>query len=332
MNARTVTPQPRNSSAPGRVRSTHILRAATASLVVGALVASTALFTTPVQAIVRPDRDVYEGEATWTASLVAMIDLDDAGTRTPLHVCSAVLIRPRVLLTAAHCVADGEFSEDWVVHVGHRNRDGLDGVTRRPVSVVYHGLYDRGWHYYDEEQMWQPLSGVARDGEYHFEGDIAVVLLDRSVVGVDPASLPKSVRHRPAPDWRVYGWGTTGEDEYTESDMLLTAAQDDHTVDYRLQTGAPLERVYAAVRYASSGTSATCWGDSGGPLVDGRGVLIGLTSWADAESCSEAVPTLFTRVASYLPWIDQAIQKARKNAPTNRPGSKKFRVSIRPLG
>jgi len=332
MNARTVTSRTRQRTTPGPTRCAHIVRAVTVALAGGALVVSTALFTSPVQAIVRPDREVYEGEAVWTAALVAMVTDEDGGPTTPLHVCSAVLIKPQILLTAAHCVADGEFSEDWVVHVGHRNPSGQDGVTRRPVSVIYHGLYDRGWHDYDEEAMWSPLSGGRSQDEYHFEGDIAVILLDRSVPGIVPASLPRSVRHRPAPDWRTYGWGTTGEDELTEPDRLLTAAQDDLTVDYRLQTGAPLQRVYAAVRYTPYGTSGTCWGDSGGPLVDGRGVVIGLTSWADAEGCSDPVPTLFTRVASYLPWIDQAIQKARKNKPMNRSGYTKHRVSIRPLG
>ncbi|XP_011705006.1 PREDICTED: trypsin-1-like, partial [Wasmannia auropunctata] len=47
----------------------------------------------------------------------------------------------------------------------------------------------------------------------------------------------------------------------------------------------------------------SCQGDSGGPLTVG-GKLVGLVSWA-AGCASTVYPTVFTRVVSYLDWIEE---------------------------
>lgn len=52
-----------------------------------------------------------------------------------------------------------------------------------------------------------------------------------------------------------------------------------------------------------------CLGDSGGPLtaivVPGRRVLIGIVSFGDANGCTVGSPAGFTRVTSYLDWINE---------------------------
>ncbi|XP_065359583.1 serine protease 1-like [Calliphora vicina] len=49
---------------------------------------------------------------------------------------------------------------------------------------------------------------------------------------------------------------------------------------------------------------STCNGDSGGPLVlEANKVQIGLTSFGAAAGCEKGYPAAFTRVTSYLDWI-----------------------------
>lgn len=50
---------------------------------------------------------------------------------------------------------------------------------------------------------------------------------------------------------------------------------------------------------------STCNGDSGGPLVlESNHVQVGLTSYGSASGCEKGAPAVFTRVTSYLDWIN----------------------------
>lgn len=56
-----------------------------------------------------------------------------------------------------------------------------------------------------------------------------------------------------------------------------------------------------------------CYGDSGGPLVqykeDGEPDLIGVSSWITVVKCgTQKAPSLFTKVSSFIDWINEVIQ------------------------
>ncbi|XP_032291099.1 brachyurin [Drosophila virilis] len=57
----------------------------------------------------------------------------------------------------------------------------------------------------------------------------------------------------------------------------------------------------------TTGGISTCNGDSGGPLVlaDGSNTLIGATSYGIALGCEVGWPGVFTRITSYLDWIEE---------------------------
>lgn len=56
----------------------------------------------------------------------------------------------------------------------------------------------------------------------------------------------------------------------------------------------------------TTGGISTCNGDSGGPLVlaDGSNTLIGATSFGIVFGCELGWPGVFTRITSYLDWIE----------------------------
>lgn len=57
---------------------------------------------------------------------------------------------------------------------------------------------------------------------------------------------------------------------------------------------------------AVTGKDNICEGDSGGPLVledNGSHILVGIVSFGSSSSCENGSPGAFTRVSSYLDWI-----------------------------
>jgi trypsin len=280
--------------------------------VVGVLLTSVFFLSAPAaNAIVRPDRDVSPGEARWTV----YISEDFGGDTGRQLVCSGALVAPKLVVTAAHCVDGPRGFDSWSIRIGYSSTTSTDGVTRRPAAIVHHGKYTRTLtqEIYDEDMnLIETIHGDVRPGENDFDSDIAIIVLNHPVRSVAPLPLPSSPNYRPATGWRAYGWGVTGDNEDVMPARLLTAAQDDHTTAAATASNDPFLHLYAAVTHIEGKTSGTCWGDSGGPLVDGRGVLIGLTSFANAETCSDPAPTMFTKVSSFLTWIRDAENLAKK--------------------
>ncbi|XP_065360452.1 serine protease 1-like [Calliphora vicina] len=56
---------------------------------------------------------------------------------------------------------------------------------------------------------------------------------------------------------------------------------------------------------ATTGGVSTCNSDSGGPLVlESSKIQVGLTSFGSSAGCAKGYPAVFTRVTSYLDWIE----------------------------
>lgn len=52
-------------------------------------------------------------------------------------------------------------------------------------------------------------------------------------------------------------------------------------------------------------------GDSGGPLIittDEKPIIVGIVSFGRSIGCEKGYPAVFTRVTSYLKWIEDHIQ------------------------
>jgi hypothetical protein len=174
-------------------------------------------------------------------------------------LCTGTLVGRRTVVTAGHCIKPGEMSflTEW--------------QTYHAVQEVVHPGYDKT----------------------ALKNDIAVLILDRDVTGVQPTPIATS-----APQLNevvvLVGFGKTSglaSDSGTKRKGTNTISKLTSTTLYYHGTGG--------------GVSGTCNGDSGGPaftLRGGREVLAGVTSWGD-QLCQQY--GVDTRVDAYKGWIAQ---------------------------
>lgn len=214
------------------------------------------------------------------------------------QICGASVISDRWLVTAAHC---------------------LPYLTNRMTRNQFRGII--GTHDLNHEGRRQVVEfekAIPHPNYGQLNGhanDIGLVKTTKSMFessSVKFAKLPKQGQ-------RFTGMAiATGHGKTStiggESDVLLHVdieIRDDRPCFERYGPGySPRAMICAGGRAARK---ATCMGDSGGPYVqkssDGRWTLIGLTSFGPRDCATPFVPVVFTRVSTYVDWINSIINR-----------------------
>jgi secreted trypsin-like serine protease len=230
----------------------------------------------PIHAQIVGGTDVPNGKYPFMAAIFERVG--EGPPWTYGHTCGATLIDPDSVLTAAHCVDDGEFASDLRVTVGRTVLSSNQGYVRNVNRIYIHP-------YYDSETQ---------------KNDVAVLKLS-SRVNLPWILLPRSTDNhweRNGRNLSVAGWGETFTEEGYPDRMKETRVP--VLSDYWA------ERFYGDVFYPKVMVAAgregkdTCFGDSGGPLFerailfDSRGrrhtvhYQVGITSFSFGESCGQA--------------------------------------------
>uniref|UniRef100_A0A240PM37 Peptidase S1 domain-containing protein n=1 Tax=Anopheles epiroticus TaxID=199890 RepID=A0A240PM37_9DIPT len=242
----------------------------------------------------RPTQRITNGQEATPGQFpyqIVLLSNFPAGTA----LCGGSVLTRSFILTAAHCVAPSE-------------------STLAAGGIAIMGAHNRTIRETSQQRIPFSTSGIRRHPLYTaftLRYDIAVVLLDSPMTFTDrvqPARLPD------LDDTRQFGWFTgtvSGFGRTSDASQTISSV-------VRFTSNLVMTNVECVIRWGTSnvqtqnvclsgaGGRSSCNGDSGGPLTvqSGGPLLIGVVSFASVRGCTAGMPSVYSRVSYYRPWIE----------------------------
>ncbi|HWE28867.1 MAG TPA: trypsin-like serine protease [Polyangia bacterium] len=228
------------------------------------------------------EEDIIGGTTDTTDSAVVLLYMTVPG-QTGGSLCTAEVISPHVVVTAAHCTGGEDpaiTNAVWRVYLG----PDFSKATAADMLVVTEAHYNAQFDI-------KNLPGG---------NDVGVAILQNAL----PSTIvPLPVNHASmdtgfdGKQVRFVGYGLDDAAAQTGAGVkrTTTTTLSDHT---------------ALLLHFADATHETCNGDSGGPALmtlDGRETIVGLTSYGDVNCSTGGYDT---RVDAMAAWIDGYVQKA----------------------
>jgi trypsin len=236
----------------------------------------------PVARPTRPDQIVFGSPdvANTYSNVAAMIVRSPTGRFSP--ICSGTLIRPTVVLTAAHCTSYFEAVLQplgYTLLVSFRNLiaygSQADAPTIASLIPVTTFVTNPGYS--------QRQSDV---------GDIALLFIGSAPAGISPATLPAAGLLDQLAERNGLKGATFTAAGYGVQDRVVGGGTPFFTDENPLYRGYAAESFLALndgylrlSQNPATGDGGACYGDSGGPnflSVDGQSVLVAITITGDA--------------------------------------------------
>jgi len=232
--------------------------------------------------------------------------LDEDGNQVPSHRCSASLLTPTVVLTAAHCTIGTVAARVWFDEVVQGNPEyPFSGATSYDgIAHTYPGFCN---------PCGPGLPGFS-------SGDVGIIVLTEPVptsVVSEYAELPEAglvdtLPNKTAVDFVGYG---VQFQRQIPGNQLPQPPPFYRWAGPRVRLFAPTELVSgnfvhsdAFLRLAlnpGGGSGGTCFGDSGGPdLLAGTNIVLGVNSYVTNINCSGVGYSARVDVPEVLEWIN----------------------------
>jgi Trypsin len=247
---------------------------------------------------------VNDAEAPWQAQIYYPNIADEwrakLKLRVPLwamqHFCGGALIAENWVVTAAHCIDDGMRRNGYRIRLGQEDVSRPGGYTYKIDRVVVHPRY------------------VAREKAGDLN-DIALIKISNDTGHAKPnwAQVhPIGLYRQPPPPanrpMSIYGWGRTNANTAWNGHAFLmrvglNVMPHSECTPFAKQLRWALDDTIICAKAPTGTKRKTCKGDSGGPVVS-SGKLLAVVSGGGDRCTGDGVPSMYTRIAAYLPWID----------------------------
>lgn len=226
-----------------------------------------------------------EGQFPWHVS-IARPDTED---RNLFHIAGGVVVSSNFVLTAAHVVVP--------LQEYHLRFNSLELWSGGETQISHNAI----WHEkYDPDTL---------------QNNIALILLAQTIqIGpnspIQALRLPCSDDVRPSlvgQRARLSGHGVNEKGQISTQLRFIDLQVIDNRSCRAFFHNRVSSNVLCAVGWFRRRENA-CGGDSGGALVirrNGEWVPIGLTSFGALNQCANGFPTGYTRLASYVEWIEE---------------------------
>ncbi|XP_011194414.2 trypsin beta [Zeugodacus cucurbitae] len=214
------------------------------------------------------------------------------------HICGGAIVRPNVIITAAHCVDQTMKVSSFKVRAGS-SQHAYGGQLRAVQRILRHEGYSSATYNLDVA-----LLQLERDLVYT-QAVQPVVLASRNAVLSAQAKL------------FVSGWGLTSETGYVSAMLNYVDVQliRQETCEQNYKYVVPITTEMFCAGYSAGGKDS-CQGDSGGPLVSyyhGAATLYGIVSWG-VGCAQKEYPGVYAKVAALRPWIDAQLVDIAKRS------------------
>ncbi len=243
---------------------------------------------------------IFGGEIDDDQEAVSSVVALKVGTAGSYELCSGVLVAPNVVLTARHCVATSITTSVSCDEKGNStNGSHVSGDLPASAVAVYTGATPK----FSEQPDAVGTAIVAPSSDILCDSDIALVVLDEAIPGVEPVAVRLGVGVSPGETIRSVGYGQNDQKK-----PLGTRLRKPGVAVLAMGSGVSASRTALGPHEFEVGRSI-CQGDSGGPAIsEDTGAVVGVVS--RGGDCEENFGHIYTTTAGWRQLFDAAFAVA----------------------